>query len=80
MSKSVKKVFKLVSTESDARPDLEVVSPFEFYPDPAAVNIKEAMWAIHRHVMNKHELLNLAEVEGFNSEEIKKAVRSKSKR
>jgi len=79
MSKSVKKVFKLVSTESDARPDLEVVSPFEFYPDPAAVNIKEAMWAIHRHVMNKHELLNLAEVEGFNSEEIKKAVEANPK-
>ena len=79
MSRSSKKVFKLVSTESDARPDLEVVSPFEFYPDPAAVTIKEAMWAIHRHVMNKQELLNLAEVDGFSSEEIKKTVEANPK-
>lgn len=74
MGKAAKKVFKLVSPEEDVRPDLEVVSPFEFYPDPAAVSIKEAMWAIHRHVMNKSDLLNLSRVDGFNADEINKAV------
>jgi hypothetical protein len=74
------KVYKLVSdAEEDPRPDLEIVSPFEFYPDPAAVDIKDALWAIHRHVMNKAQLLELANVPGFNVEEINKAVEANPK-
>lgn len=79
MKQEVKKVFKMVKSEDEYRPDLEIVSPFEFYPDPAAVDIKDAMWAIHRHVMNKNDLLNLSEVQGFNGDEINKAVTANPK-
>jgi hypothetical protein len=60
--------------EEDLRADLEVVSPYEFYPDPAAFDIKDAMWAIHRHVLNKAQLLDLAKQDGFDEEEINNVV------
>jgi hypothetical protein len=62
--------YVLVSdSEDDSRADLEWVSPFEFYPDPAAYTISDAMWAIHRHVFNKNQMVELAEGD-FDAEEI----------
>lgn len=73
--KKPKKVgYKLVSPDEDPRPELEIVSPFEFYPDPSAFTIEDCMWAVHRHVMNKAQLLDLARVEGFDAEEIDKVI------
>jgi hypothetical protein len=62
--------YELVSdSEDDSRADLEWVSPFEFYPDPAAYTVSDAMWAIHRHVFNKNQMVELAEGD-FDAEEI----------
>jgi hypothetical protein len=62
--------YVLVSdSEDDSRADLEWVSPFEFYPDPAAYTISDAMWVIHRHVFNKNQMVELAEGD-FDAEEI----------
>jgi hypothetical protein len=62
--------YELVSdSEDDSRADLEWVSPFEFYPDPAAYTISDAMWVIHRHVFNKNQMVELAEGD-FDAEEI----------
>ena len=62
--------YELVSdSEDDSRADLEWVSPFELYPDPAAYTISDAMWAIHRHVFNKNQMVELAEGD-FDAEEI----------
>jgi hypothetical protein len=62
--------YELVSDgEDDSRADLEWVSLFEFYPDPAAYTISDAMWVIHRHVFNKNQMVELAEGD-FDAEEI----------
>lgn len=72
--KSTKKTFKLVSPSDDARPELEIVSPFEFYPDPSAYNIEDCMWVVHRRVLNKSQLVDLAKVQGFSPDEITKVL------
>ncbi len=62
--------YELVAdSEDETRADLEWVSPFEFYPDPAAYTINDAMWVIHRHVFNKAQMVELAEGD-FDAEEI----------
>ena len=63
--------FQLVPDPANAyQPDLEWVSPFEFYPDPAAYAIEDAMWAIHRHAINKNQFQKLSENDDFNADEI----------
>lgn len=74
ITKAVKKVFKLVSSNEDPMPEFEIVSPFEFYPDPSAFTIKDCMWAIHRRVLNKSQLIELGKVDGFQQEEIDKVL------
>ena len=62
--------YELMSDPNDEyRADLEWVSPFEFYPDPAAYTINDAMWVIHRHVYNKNQMVELAEGD-FDANEI----------
>lgn len=72
--KEKKKVFKLVAPDEDPRPDFEIVSPFEFYPDPSAYNIEDCMWVVHRHVLNKAQLVELSKVQGFSPDEITKVL------
>lgn len=72
--KSKKKTYKLVSPNEDPRPDFEIVSPFEFYPDPSAYNIEDCMWVVHRHVLNKAQLVELSKVQGFSPDEITKVL------
>ena len=50
--KSYNPSFKLV-------PKVEAVSIWDFYPDPDAVNLKDAEWVIQRHIMNKSQLRDL---------------------
>ena len=69
-----KQTYKLVSPNEDPRPDFEIVSPFEFYPDPSAFNIEDCMWVVHRHVLNKAQLVELSKAQGFNAEEIEKCL------
>lgn len=52
------------------RATMDWVSPFELYPDPGAYSIEDAMWTVHRHVMNKAQLVELADGAGFDAEEI----------
>ena len=66
-----------MQADQDIRADIEVVSPFEFYPDPAAFDIKDAMWAIHRHVLNKAQLLAFKNQAGFDEKEIENVIEAK---
>ena len=66
--------FQMTQESEDLRVDMEVVSPFEFYPDPAAFDVKDAMWVIHRHVLNKQQILELANSDGFSAVEIMNVV------
>ena len=68
-----------IMQDEDIRADIEVVSPYEFYPDPAAFDISDAMWAIQRHVLNQAQLMQLAKQEDFDSEEIMKVVEAHPK-
>lgn len=68
-----------MTQEEDVRADIAVVSPYEFYPDPAAFEISDAMWAIHRHVLNQAQLLQLATQDDFDEKEIMKVVEAHPK-
>ena len=74
IKRETKKVFKLVSSNEDPQPEFETVSPFEFYPDPSAFDIKDCMWAVHRRVLNKSQLIDLNKVDGFQPKEIEKVL------
>ena len=63
-----------IMQDEDIRADVEVVSPYEFYPDPAAFDIGDAMWAIQRHVLNKAQLMQLAKSSDFKEDEIMKVI------
>lgn len=53
-------------------PEMEVISPFDFYPDPGGRTIEECSHAIIRKVMNRNQLRELRkrESEGFRSKAI----------
>ena len=40
-------------------PRIEFVSCWDFYPDPAATNIEECEYVVHRHKMNRSQLRQL---------------------
>ena len=63
-----------VDPEDAYRATLEWLSPFEFYVDPGAYHIGDAMWAIQRHVFNKAQVVELAGGAGFDAEEITTAL------
>lgn len=72
MAKVQAETYQLMSDPMDEyRAVMEWVSPFEFYPDPSAYAIEDAMYAIHRHVMNMAQLVELISAPGFDPEEIK---------
>lgn len=56
------------------RPEVEVISPFDFYPDPGSRRIEDCSYAIIRKVINKSQLLDLAKIEGFIPEAIEELV------
>ena len=43
-------------------PRIEFVNCWDFFPDPAATNIEECEYVIHRHKMNKSQLRQLSPV------------------
>ena len=63
-----KKLHKWDTNESGERqynplevrvPRIEFVSCWDFYPDPAATNIEECEYVVHRHKMNRSQLRQL---------------------
>jgi len=56
-------------------PRIEFVSCWDFYPDPAATNIDECEYIIHRHKMNKSQLRQLRNMPYFDKEAIRECIR-----
>ena len=55
-------------------PRIEFVSCWDFYPDPAATNIEECEYVIHRHKMNKSQLRQLRNMPYFDEETIRSCL------
>lgn len=62
--------------EEEWSPELEVISPFDFYPDPAARTVEECESVIVRKVMGKSDVRKLRKREGFNKNEIDEALKA----
>jgi hypothetical protein len=56
-------------------PRIEFVSCWDFYPDPAATNMEECEFAIHRHKMNRSQLRQLRNMPYFDEEAIRTCLR-----
>jgi len=52
-------------------PRIEFVSCWDFYPDPAATNIDECEFAVHRHKMNRSQLRQLRSMPYFDEDAIR---------
>jgi len=52
-------------------PRIEFVSCWDFYPDPAATNIDECEYVVHRHKMNKSQLRQLRNMPYFDKDMIR---------
>tara|TARA_A100001011_G_scaffold269468_1_gene278686 strand:- start:7474 stop:9687 length:2214 start_codon:yes stop_codon:yes gene_type:complete len=56
-------------------PRIEFVSCWDFYPDPAATNIDECEYVIHRHKMNRSQLRQLRNMPYFDEDAIRDTIR-----
>ena len=52
-------------------PRIEFVSCWDFYPDPAATNMEECEFVIHRHKMNRSQLRQLRNMPYFDEDAIR---------
>ena len=52
------------------RPELENVSPWDFYPSPGAWMVEKLDWAIVRNVMGHREVADLVDHPGFDEAEV----------
>ncbi len=55
-------------------PRIEFVSCWDFYPDPAATNIEECEYIIHRHKMNRSQLRQLRNMPYFDENIIRQCI------
>ena len=55
-------------------PRIEFVSCWDFYPDPAATNIDECEFVIHRHKMNRSQLRQLRNMPYFDEDAIRECL------
>jgi len=55
-------------------PRIEFVSCWDFYPDPAATNMDECEYIVHRHKMNRSQLRQLKNMPYFNEEAIRSCI------
>ncbi|MDZ7868824.1 MAG: hypothetical protein U5L02_06400 [Rheinheimera sp.] len=55
-------------------PIVEVVRPWDFYPDPSAATIEEADYVFERRYMSKRQLRALAKRKGFSPENVERAI------
>ena len=56
-------------------PRIEFVSCWDFYPDPAATDIDECEFAIHRHKMNRSQLRQLRHMPYFDKDAIRECLK-----
>lgn len=61
--------------EDEYSPELEVISPFDFYPDPGGRTIEECSYATVRKVLNRNQLRDLRKQEGFRADAIEDVLR-----
>ena len=78
-----KKLHKWDTNESGERqynplevrvPRIEFVSCWDFYPDPAATNIEECEYVVHRHKMNRSQLRQLRNMPYFDENAIRECI------
>ena len=55
-------------------PRIEFVSCWDFYPDPAATNIEECEYVVHRHKMNRSQLRQLRNMPFFDKDAIRECI------
>ena len=55
-------------------PRIEFVSCWDFYPDPAATNMDECEYAIHRHKMNRSQFRQLRNMPYFDEDAIRECL------
>ena len=55
-------------------PRIEFVSCWDFYPDPAATNIDECEYVVHRHKMNRSQLRQLRNMPYFDENAIRDCI------
>ena len=79
-----KKLHKWEETEEGEReynplevrvPRIEFVSCWDFYPDPAATNMDECEFVIHRHKMNRSQLRQLRNMPYFDEDAIRECLK-----
>ena len=56
-------------------PRIEFVSCWDFYPDPAATNIEECEYVVHRHKMNRSQLRQLRNMPYFDEDAIRECIK-----
>ena len=55
-------------------PRIEFISCWDFYPDPAATNIEECEYVVHRHKMNRSQLRQLRNMPYFDKDAIRECI------
>ena len=55
-------------------PRIEFVSCWDFYPDPAATNMEECEYIIHRHKMNRSQFRQLRNMPYFDEDAIRECL------
>ncbi len=63
-----------VAAKMKHQPGVEVINPWDFYPDKNAYCVEDMGYGTIRKSLNKYQLLKFAKKDGFNSEAIKKLV------
>jgi len=56
-------------------PRIEFVSCWDFYPDPAATNMDECEYVIHRHKLNRSQLRQLRNMPYFDEDAIRECLK-----
>jgi hypothetical protein len=60
--------------QEEFRPDYDVISPFDFYPDPGARTIEECSSVIVRKIINRSQLRKLRKDPGFKADVIDRVL------
>ena len=65
---------RVYSPEEKSVPRIEMVSIWDFHPDPSATNIDDCEYVIQRHRMNRQQLRSLIKRPHFNAEAIEECL------
>lgn len=67
--------YQLQQTGERARPTVECVSPWSFFPDPSATSMDDAEFVFERHLVSKKELRSLGRKLGFYDEPLRELIK-----